>query len=232
VGRRAALLAPIALHAGCSIADLRRGGAALGFAQALSVMMFLAVLMCWLEGFFYPIEALYPLLRRPPGALRAAAGVLPRALAPTAVSFEFRVHLVFGMLAYSLFTVAMLHAVLIAKVGTALHAAPGRRRLAQLPPLLSLERWCSRSSPLLSSCLPSRSLSASSTRRPPRPRHALRAQDGVRGPAWLIFGLLLGGRWRYGWRGAHALRWTLTGFVLLMLAYPAAARARSIVHRA
>jgi ABC-type uncharacterized transport system permease subunit len=37
--------------------------------------------------------------------------------------------------------------------------------------------------------------------------------------SWLTFGWLLIGRWRYGWRGRTALRWTLSGFVLLMLAY-------------
>ena len=37
--------------------------------------------------------------------------------------------------------------------------------------------------------------------------------------SWLVFGLLLAGRWRYGWRGRTALRWTLTGFVMLLLAY-------------
>jgi ABC-type uncharacterized transport system permease subunit len=37
--------------------------------------------------------------------------------------------------------------------------------------------------------------------------------------SWLTFGLLLAGRWRYGWRGRTALRWTLTGFVMLLLAY-------------
>ena len=30
---------------------------------------------------------------------------------------------------------------------------------------------------------------------------------------------LLAGRWRYGWRGRTAVRWTLGGFVLLVLAY-------------
>ena len=35
----------------------------------------------------------------------------------------------------------------------------------------------------------------------------------------VIFGLLLAGRWRYGWRGRRALRWTLAGFVMLLLAY-------------
>ena len=37
--------------------------------------------------------------------------------------------------------------------------------------------------------------------------------------AWLIFGLLLWGRWRLGWRGHKAIRLTLAGFFLLMLAY-------------
>jgi ABC-type uncharacterized transport system permease subunit len=37
--------------------------------------------------------------------------------------------------------------------------------------------------------------------------------------SWLTFGALLAGRLLYGWRGRTALRWTLTGFVLLILAY-------------
>ena len=37
--------------------------------------------------------------------------------------------------------------------------------------------------------------------------------------AWLIFGLLLWGRWRYGWRGRNAVRLTLAGIILLLLAY-------------
>jgi ABC-type uncharacterized transport system permease subunit len=37
--------------------------------------------------------------------------------------------------------------------------------------------------------------------------------------AWLVFGTLLWGRWRFGWRGRTAIRWTLSGFFFLMLAY-------------
>jgi ABC-type uncharacterized transport system permease subunit len=37
--------------------------------------------------------------------------------------------------------------------------------------------------------------------------------------AWLIFAILLWGRWQFGWRGRTAIRWTITGFVILMLAY-------------
>jgi ABC-type uncharacterized transport system permease subunit len=38
-------------------------------------------------------------------------------------------------------------------------------------------------------------------------------------PGWIVFGILLFGRWRFGWRGRTATRWTLSGFVLLGLAY-------------
>ena len=37
--------------------------------------------------------------------------------------------------------------------------------------------------------------------------------------AWLIFAILLAGRWRYGWRGKRAVHWTLVGFAILPLAY-------------
>lgn len=37
--------------------------------------------------------------------------------------------------------------------------------------------------------------------------------------AWVVFAGLLLGRMRYGWRGQFAIRWTLLGFVFLMLAY-------------
>jgi len=37
--------------------------------------------------------------------------------------------------------------------------------------------------------------------------------------AWLVFAVLLFGRWRFGWRGRTALKWTLSGFFVLGLAY-------------
>lgn len=37
--------------------------------------------------------------------------------------------------------------------------------------------------------------------------------------SWLVFGGLLLGRWRRGWRGAKAVRWTLVAMTLLLLAF-------------
>jgi len=37
--------------------------------------------------------------------------------------------------------------------------------------------------------------------------------------AWVLFAVLLWGRWKFGWRGQMAVRWTLGGFAFLILAY-------------
>ncbi|HET6592901.1 MAG TPA: cytochrome c biogenesis protein CcsA, partial [Xanthomonadales bacterium] len=37
--------------------------------------------------------------------------------------------------------------------------------------------------------------------------------------SWIIFAALLCGRHVYGWRGRVAVRWTLAGFLALVLAY-------------
>lgn len=36
---------------------------------------------------------------------------------------------------------------------------------------------------------------------------------------WVVYAVLLIGRWRFGWRGRTAVRWTLGGFALLVLGY-------------
>jgi ABC-type uncharacterized transport system permease subunit len=37
--------------------------------------------------------------------------------------------------------------------------------------------------------------------------------------AWFVFAILLWGRRQFGWRGRIAIRWTLAGFITLLLAY-------------
>ena len=37
--------------------------------------------------------------------------------------------------------------------------------------------------------------------------------------AWLVFGALLLGRWRWGWRGRRAVQLTLAGMAVLVLAF-------------
>jgi ABC-type uncharacterized transport system permease subunit len=37
--------------------------------------------------------------------------------------------------------------------------------------------------------------------------------------AWIVFGVLLFGRWRWGWRGRRAVQLTLAGMAILLLAF-------------
>jgi ABC-type uncharacterized transport system permease subunit len=47
--------------------------------------------------------------------------------------------------------------------------------------------------------------------------------------AWAVFGGLLMGRMFFGWRGRTALRWTLIGFAMLMLAYVGSRFVRAVL---
>jgi ABC-type uncharacterized transport system permease subunit len=218
---RAAILVPLAAHGAQLYAEMfAKSELSFGFAYALSAMLWLTVLFYWIESFFYDLDT----MQAPALALAAISVPLP-ALFPGhvgggyAASFEFRLHLVLAMLAYSLFTIALLHALLMAAVERRLHQKSGAA-LGPLPPLLTLERLLFRligaAFVLLTVTLATGfAFSESLFGRAMRFDH--KTVFGVL--SWLTFALLLGGRHLYGWRGRTALRWTLSGFVLLFLAY-------------
>jgi ABC-type uncharacterized transport system permease subunit len=231
---RAAILLPLALHGALLYqALLAPSELRFGFAHALSSMLWLAVLFYWFESLFYNLDGMQP----PALALAALAVPLPaifpgRESGPLGASIEFRLHLVMAVLAYSLFTIAMLHAVLMALVERRLHHSRGARAFAgdgaamlggplgALPPLLTLERLLFRmiaAAFVLLTLTLATGIAFSETLfgRPLRFDH----KTLFALLSWATFALLLAGRHFYGWRGRTALRWTLSGFVLLLLAY-------------
>src|SRR4030095_15289323 len=115
----------------------------------------------------------------------------------------FRAHFLIAMLAYSLFTLAALHALLMMAAERSLHRGRLPRFLAHLPPLLTLT--------LLSGIFFSETLFGKALTFNHKTVFAILS--------WLIFAALLIGRHLRGWRGQLALRWTLAGFVALLLAY-------------
>ena len=218
---RAAILLPLVLHGALLYAEMfAREELRFGFAYTLSAMLWLTVLFYWLESFVYDLDALQP----PALALAALALPLPllfpgRIGGAYAASLEFRLHLLLAMLAYSLFTIAILHAVLMAVAERRLHRKE-RGALGALPPLLTLERLLFRligAAFLLLTLTLATGLAFSETLFGRALRFEHKTVFGVL--SWLTFGVLLAGRWLYGWRGRTALRWTLSGFVLLILAY-------------
>jgi ABC-type uncharacterized transport system permease subunit len=218
---RGAVLAALAVH-GWLLYDGLFAARELrfGFAQALSVMTWLAVLVYWIESFFYRLDGMEPLV-----LLAAAATVPLPAFFPGLASsgahaqaMEFRLHLALAMSAYGLFLIAVLHATLMLVVERGLHQRKAFFR--NLPPLLTLEQLLFRTVAaafvlltltLLTGIAFSETLFGRALRSDHKTVFAVLS--------WLTFGWLLAGRWLYGWRGRTAVRWTLGGFVLLVLAY-------------
>jgi ABC-type uncharacterized transport system permease subunit len=196
-------------------------GLHLGVANAISAILWLTVLIYWLGNFFYRLDGLQALVL----PLAAAAALLP-ALMPPARALPntdlaaFKFHLLIALLAYSLFTIASLHVALMALLERRLHDGSPSRILQKLPPLLTMEALLFRiiwaGFVLLTLTLASGVVfSEELFGKPAQFNH--KTVFGVM--SWLIFASLLAGRHVYGWRGRVAVRWTLAGFVTLVLAY-------------
>jgi len=191
------------------------------FSIATSMILWLAITFYWIESFYTRMEGLQ-LLSLPV----AAIGVLLPTLFPgqhllaNADSPQFRAHFLIAMLAYSLFTLAALHAVLMAVAEKQLHRGRLTPIMASLPPLLTMETLLFRlihvafallTLTLATGVLFSESLFGKAM--------AFNHKTFFAVVSWLIFAALLAGRHIAGWRGRVALRWTLTGFAVLLLAY-------------
>lgn len=197
-------------------------GLNLGFANSLSAILWLTVLIYWLtdlknhhlhslQAFVLPPAAFFVVLQK----LMPETHLLPYADQPL-----FKAHLIIAMLAYSLFTFAALHALLMAAAERNLHHKPSLIKLPDFPPLMSMETLLFRvigagfillTLTLISGALFSEQIFG----QPLKFTH----KNVFTIISWLVFGSLLLGRFQYGWRGRTAIRWTLSGFALLLLAY-------------
>ncbi len=217
-----AVILPLALHGWLLYDTLFIWGALnLGLVYAVSLILWLTVLVYWLARYLYPLSSLQTLML----PLAAVATALP-ALFPEAhillqpPSGLFDTHVLMAMLAYSLFTIAALHAGLIALVEKRLHLGRLPRVLQNLPPLLTMEtllfRVVGAGFVLLTVTVASGMLfSEQIFGHPLQFTHMV--LFGIL--SWGVFAVLLAGHHFYGWRGHTAVRWTLSGFGLLILAY-------------
>ncbi|MBU0752513.1 MAG: cytochrome c biogenesis protein CcsA [Gammaproteobacteria bacterium] len=216
------LLAALVTH-GATLAQGIFPGAAMSFgaALALSLILWLAITLYWIESFYARMEGLQML-----GLPLAAVCVLLPPVLPgqhllvNADSPAFRAHFLMAMLAYSLFTLAALHAVLMAVAEKRLHRGRLTPLFAGLPPLLTMEALLFRlihvafallTLTLVSGIVFSETLFGKALPFNHKTVFAILS--------WLIFAALLAGRHLRGWRGRLALRWTLAGFGTLLLAY-------------
>ena len=219
---RAAIVAPLALHTWL-VYDMLFAQPELrfGFGQALSLMLWLTVLLYWIESLFFQLEG----MQAPVLALAALCvplpGLFPGFPSPAYThATEFRMHLTLAMLAYGLFTIAALHAALMTLMERRLHGGALVGPFTALPPLLTMERLLFRiilAGFVFLTLTLATGIAFSETLFGRAMKFDHKTVFAV--ASWFIFAALLGGRYFYGWRGRVALRWTLAGFVALLLAY-------------
>ncbi|CAB3675576.1 MULTISPECIES: cytochrome C assembly family protein [Achromobacter] len=201
----------------------------IGWALALSAAIWLGMVVFWLESLLVRIDGLQLLLLPAAALASALAAVFPQGqFVPHANDAWLRVHLLIALAAYGLITIAALHAMMMALLDRHLHRpldAPAERSiigrvLDSQPPLLVQEQLLFRiiwiGFIVLTLAVGSGSVASMKLTGKILPFDHKTVFTLL---SWLTFGVLLVGRHVWGWRGRVALRWTLTGFGFLILAY-------------
>lgn len=161
-----------------------------------------------LNMFFYPLAALSI----------ALSCWLPSSYTPKTWPLGLGVHIVLSICAYGVLSIAALQAVSTALLERALRNRQSRQLMQYLPPLQTMEAVLfdilAFGTLLLTISMISGYLFVED----------LFAQHLAHKTlfsiiSWLVFVTLLWGRYQYGWRGRTAVKLTLSGFFLLMLAF-------------
>jgi ABC-type uncharacterized transport system permease subunit len=194
-----------------------RGGIDLHFFAAMSLVGACVAAMCLLVNLVRPIATLGVIIFPIAAAVLLADAFAPPT-APLPIEWQIKLHVVFALLAYSILIVAALLAILLAIQERAMRNRQVGGFAAALPPLILTEALMFQligagfvllTLTLLSGILFVENLFA---------QHLIH-KTVLSIAAWLVFGILLFGRWKYGWRGRRAVRMILAGMVLLILAY-------------
>ncbi len=219
-----AWLVPIALllHAWVAARDVATPeGLDLSLDNALSVVAGLVAAVAWASGLLRALPTIGTVVLPV-----ACVGVLLPILASNPHRFPYAdapwaaLHVGVALVAYALFLVAAVQALVLMGLEKRLHRRLPDPSADRMPPLLTLERFLFRlvgtGFVLLTLTIASGGLFSEQVFGRP---FTFNHKSVFSVLSWLVFGALLWGRWRYGWRGRVALRWILTGTMLLFLAY-------------
>lgn len=227
---RLCLLGALVLH-GIGLQQSMLGAQHLfiGWALALSAAIWLGMVVFWLESLLVRIDGLQLLLLPAATMASGLAAAFPQGqFVPHADDAWLRVHLLIALAAYGLITIAALHAMMMALLDRHLHRpldAPAERSIVgrvldSQPPLLVQEQLLFRiiwiGFVVLTLAVGTGSVASMKLTGQILPFDHKTVFTLL---SWVTFGVLLAGRHVWGWRGRVALRWTLTGFGFLILAY-------------
>jgi ABC-type uncharacterized transport system permease subunit len=221
IGTLSLTLGAIILHAAILYTGfLSGGGVNLSLTAAFSLVAWIVAAMYFVVSLFRPLDSL-GILITPLAALTVLAAALWPAQNLITLSTPWQAaHIVVALLAYSLLCLAAAQSLLLLVQERELkHRHPGGI-LRALPPMELTETLMFHligvGFVLLTLTVVSGIFFAEQFFGKPFSftHHIVLALC-----AWVVYAVLLFGRWRLGWRGRTAVRWTLGGFMLLVLAY-------------
>ena len=194
-------------------------GINLGIFNAMSLVSCLIVLIVLLTALYKPVENLGLVLFPMAAIAILLENTLPsHRIIETSSPWQLQLHILISILAYSLLTIAMVQAALLAIQDRHLHNRQPGGFIRSLPPLQTMESLLFQMIAIGFTLLTLALITGSLYLDDIFARH-LAHKTILSIAAWIIFATLLWGRYHYGWRGRKAIRWTLGGFFLLMLAY-------------
>ncbi|HXH04188.1 MAG TPA: cytochrome c biogenesis protein CcsA [Candidatus Competibacteraceae bacterium] len=212
--------AAVLLHALIlSRAILHPEGVNLGFFNALSLTGWLIAVVLLLSALLRPVENLGIVLLPFAATTVILALIFPsQRIVSDPHQWQLESHILISILAYSLLSLAAVQAILLAIQDHRLRSRHPGGFVRGIPPLVTMEmllfQMIGIGFVMLSLALASGFLFLEDI----FAQHLVH-KTVLSIAAWTVFGILLWGRWRFGWRGRTAIRWTLSGFVVLGLAY-------------
>ncbi len=194
-------------------------GINLGFYNALSLVMAFIALLTLVSTLRFPMEVLSMLVLPLTGlSIAVDIGTESNHLLAPGSSAGLIAHVITSLIAYSVLGLAALHAILLSVQNRYLHNRQPGGIIKLLPPLKTMETLLFETITVGFALLSISLLTGLVFLENMFDQH-LAHKTVLSITAWVVFAILLGGRILLGWRGKTAIRWTLGGFVSLMLAY-------------
>jgi ABC-type uncharacterized transport system permease subunit len=207
----------VLIHAGI-LFGMHRGALDLHFFAALSLVAFVVSTLTLLVNLSRPVAALGVIVFPLTALLLAIDVFVAPPTAPIQLDWPIKLHVTLALLAFGILSIAAVLAIFLAVQERALRTRRFGNWMRALPPLTRTEalmfRLIAAGFALLTLALFSGALFIENI----RAQHLIHT-TALSVLAWLVFGTLLYGRWRHGWRGQQAVRLTLLGMAVLLLAF-------------
>jgi ABC-type uncharacterized transport system permease subunit len=209
--------AGVLAHAGVLL-GMHRGALDLHFFAALSLVACVVSALTLLVNLSRPVAALGVIVFPLSALLLGIDVFLAAPTTPQPLGWQIKLHVSVALLAFGVLSIAAALAILLAFQERALRHRQFGALLRALPPLTLTEtllfRLIGAGFALLTLTLLTGILFVDDL----FGQHLIH-KTVLSIVAWIVFGVLLAGRWRYGWRGRRAVNMTLAGMTILLLAF-------------